>query len=27
MLGILFYGAVAILERVAMRWHPPTRIE
>jgi NitT/TauT family transport system permease protein len=26
-LGILFYAAVAILERVTMRWHPSTRIE
>ena len=27
MLGILFYAAVAITERLAMRWHPSTRIE
>ena len=27
MLGILFYGAVAIVERLAMRWHPSARIE
>jgi NitT/TauT family transport system permease protein len=26
-LGILFYAAVAIAERLAMRWHPSTRIE
>ncbi len=26
-LGILFYAAVAIVERLAMRWHPSTRIE
>jgi NitT/TauT family transport system permease protein len=27
MLGILFYAAVAILERLAMGWHPSARIE
>ena len=27
MLGILFYAAVATLERVAMRWHPSARTE
>jgi NitT/TauT family transport system permease protein len=27
MLGILFYAAVAVAERLAMRWHPSTRIE
>jgi len=27
MLGILFYAAVAILERLAMRWQPSARIE
>jgi NitT/TauT family transport system permease protein len=27
MIGILFYAAVAITERLAMRWHPSTRIE
>jgi NitT/TauT family transport system permease protein len=26
-LGILFYAAVAVAERLAMRWHPSTRIE
>jgi NitT/TauT family transport system permease protein len=26
-IGILFYGAVAVAERLAMRWHPSTRIE
>jgi NitT/TauT family transport system permease protein len=26
-IGILFYAAVAIAERLAMRWHPSTRIE
>ena len=26
-LGILFYAAVALAERLAMRWHPSTRIE
>jgi NitT/TauT family transport system permease protein len=26
-LGILFYAAVTIAERLAMRWHPSTRIE
>jgi NitT/TauT family transport system permease protein len=26
-LGILFYAAVALAERFAMRWHPSTRIE
>jgi NitT/TauT family transport system permease protein len=26
-LGILFYAAVAAVERVAMRWHPSARIE
>jgi NitT/TauT family transport system permease protein len=27
MLGILFYAAVAIVERLAMGWHPSARIE
>jgi NitT/TauT family transport system permease protein len=27
LLGILFYSAIALLERVAMRWHPSARIE
>jgi NitT/TauT family transport system permease protein len=27
LLGILFYAAVALAERVAMRWHPSARIE
>jgi NitT/TauT family transport system permease protein len=27
MLGILFYAAVALLERIAMGWHPSARIE
>jgi NitT/TauT family transport system permease protein len=26
-LGILFYAAVAVAERLAMRWHPSTRID
>jgi NitT/TauT family transport system permease protein len=26
-IGILFYAAVAVAERLAMRWHPSTRIE
>ena len=26
-LGILFYGAVSLAERLAMRWHPSARIE
>jgi NitT/TauT family transport system permease protein len=26
-LGILFYGAVALAERLAMRWHPAARVE
>ena len=26
-IGILFYAAVAMAERLAMRWHPSTRIE
>ena len=26
-LGILFYGSVALAERLAMRWHPSARVE
>ena len=26
-LGILFYGAVALAERLAMRWQPTARVE
>jgi NitT/TauT family transport system permease protein len=26
-LGILFYGSVALAERLAMRWHPTARVE
>jgi NitT/TauT family transport system permease protein len=26
-LGILFYGSVALAERLAMRWHPTVRVE